>query len=342
MRRSTIVAVAALIVLLVAGGWFVLEQRSVSSDTDTRLIEITPGQSVRSIAATLRTAWLIRSADAFVLYAFLRGVSGTLQAGTYSLSPALSLSAIVNGIASGKAVSNETIIVIPEGWNSQEIGLYLEQKGLFPATDWNAAVATADIRSLLPDASFSVVSDKPATANLEGYLFPDTYRVYKRSTPAAIIGRMLANAQAKIGGELEAAMRSQGRTVFDVLTLSSIIEKEVKLEPDRRLAADVFFKRLRDGMPLQADATLTYILHKSSQELTADDLRFDSPYNTYRYRGLPPGPIGNPGLASIHATVFPELNPYYYFLTTPDGATVFSATLEEHNASRAKYLRSDQ
>ncbi len=334
--------VGILLLIFVIGGWFAFAQRPVSRDANTVVVEIASGQSVRSIAQKLKDARIIRNAQVLTVYVFLHGVSGKLQAGTYKLSPSMNLPTIVQGIAFGKAISNETIIQIPEGWNSEEIGSYLEKKGLFRAADWNAVISTTDIRSILPDATFSILSDKPATANLEGYLFPDTYRVFRHSTPADIIGRMLANAQAKIGGELETTIRQQGKTVFEILTLSSIIEKEIKTEPDRRLAADVFYKRMQAGIALQADATLTFILHKTSAELTTDDLKFDSPYNTYINRGLPPGPISNPGLVSIRSAVYPEPNPYYYFLTKDDGSAVFSTTLDEHNENKMKYLRSGQ
>lgn len=339
MTRFHAILIVLVILVLVAVGWFLLNQRSISRDTTPNPFDITSGQRVRSIAHALKQAKLIRNEQVFVFYVFLHGVSGKLQAGTYELSPSMNLPAIVKGIASGKAMSNELIIQIPEGWNSQQMGAYFQQKGLFSSADLDAAVATTDIHTLLPNALFSIISDKPATANLEGYLFPDTYRVFKNAKPADIINRMLANAQAKIGGELETAIHAQGKTVFQILTLASILEREVKTEQDRKLAADVFWKRISAGIGLQSDATIAYFTGKPINELTAADFAADSPYNTYKYRGLPIGPISNPGLISIRAAVYPQANPYYYFLTKDDGTAVFSVTLDEHNANKAKYLR---
>ncbi len=322
--------------------WFLRELRPVSPAATEQLFTIEKGQGVKQIARNLHDAGLIRSPFAFQLYAWGEGVSGSMQAGTYKLTPAMDVPAIMRGIVRGDAVSNEAIITIREGWTNREIGDYLEGQGLFSRDAWLQAVAVTDSRTLLPDFTFSVLSNKPADASLEGYLFPDTYRVYKNATPADVVKKMLQNAEAKLTDDLRAKVQAQGRALFEVLTLASIIEREVQSERDKKLVADVFAKRLRDGIPLQADATLTYLLGKATAALTAEDLALDSPYNTYRYAGLPPGPIGNPGLDAILAVLEPEPNPYYYFLSAPSGETIYSVTLEEHNENKAKYLRSGQ
>lgn len=340
MVRSRAVFIIGILLLVFAiGGWFAFAQRPVSRDTTTILIEIASGQPVRSIAQKLKDARIIRNTQVFSFYVVLHGVSGRLQAGTYTLSPSMNVPTIVQGIAFGKAVSNETIIQIPEGWNSEQMGAYFEQKRLFSATDWNVAVATTDIHTLLPNASFSILSGKPATVNLEGYVFPDTYRVFKRSTPANIINRMIANTQKKITGELIAGFTKQGLTIHQALTMASIVEKEARAPLDKKKIAGILYNRLALGMPLQSDVTVLYALRSAGTTVSSQDLQVDSPYNTYKNVGLPPGPINSPGLDALNAVANPEASNDYYFLAAPDGTVYYAKTLEEHNALKAKYLQ---
>lgn len=342
VRPHAVFIIGILLLIFAIGGWFAFTQRAVSRDTTTVLIEIAPGQSVRTIAQKLKDAKIIRNTQIFSFYVALHGVSGKLQAGTYKLSPSMNLPTIVQGIAFGKAVSNEIIIQVLEGWNSEQMGAYFEQKGLFSSADWNAAVATTDIHSLLPNASFSILSDKPATANLEGYLFPDTYRVFKHSTPADIINRMLANAQMKMTGELIAGFAQHGLTMHQALTMASIVEREARTPSDKKNVAGILYNRLALGMPLQSDVTVLYALRSASTTVSSQDLQVDSPYNTYKNIGLPPGPIDSPGLDSLNAVANPEASNDYYFLAAPDGTVYYAKTLEEHNALKAKYLHSGQ
>ena len=144
---------------------------------------------------------------------------------------------------------------------------------------------------------------------------------------------------SKLTAELRAEIKRQGKTIHEILTLASIIEKEVSSDKDRKLVADIFYKRLDAGVALQADSAVNYVTGKSTPRASAQDLAKESPYNTYRYRGLPPGPIASPGLSAILAAVYPTANPYWYFLTTPAGQAIYSKTFEEHVANKAKYLR---
>lgn len=297
------------------------------------------GEGAKGIGTHLKDAQLIRNRFVFELYVWSEGVSADLKAGDYQLSPAMDVATIVRLLKEGIATGNEVAITIPEGWSLRDIGSSLvNDKHLFEAEAWEQAAKTTDSRTIIPDKTFSFLSDKPSGATLEGYLFPDTYRVYRNAKPAEVIQKTLENFSAKVSEDRIAALHAQGKTLFDVLIIASIIEREVRTDSDRRLVADIFWKRLRDGMPLQSDATVNYLTGKKTTRPTLDDLAIDSPYNTYKYQGLPPGPINNPGLASILAAADPEPNPYYYFLTTDDGTTVFGRTLEEHNANRAKYL----
>lgn len=330
---------AALIVLSGIGGWlFFSSLGAVSADTVTEAFTITQGENTSAIATHLRVDGLIKSPFAFQLYIWVTGVAGRLQAGEYSLSPSMGAPTVARVLSQGKTEPREVTITIPEGWSTQQIGSYFADKGLFTKDAWVAAAQVADSRTILPGTTYGFLTDKPVGATLEGYLFPDTYRVFRDATPAEVVRKMLDNFGSKVTPELIAQIHSQGKTLFEDLTLASIVEKEVSGDADRRKVADVFLKRLRGGMPLQSDATVNYVTGKGTTRPSFGDLAVESPYNTYKHYGLPPGPIGNPGLSSILAVVNPEPNPYYYFLTTPEGDAIFGVTLEEHTANRAKYL----
>lgn len=333
-----LLAVAVFVVLAVGAGiWFLTQLDPVRRDAEPQLFTITSGEGVTAIAERLKSQGLVRNAFVFRAYLTLEGLARNLQAGEYQLAASNSTPQIAAALAEGRVVLNETIIQIPEGWSSAQIGQYLDaDKHLFPLEAWTQAVSVTDSRVILPDQTFDFLLDKPMTAPLEGYLFPDTYRVRNTAQPADVMNKMLQNFGSKVDANLRAAFQGRGLSTFQAVTLASIIEREVKTDADRHRVADIFLKRLQIGMPLQADATLTYIIGKTSAELTNEDLALDSPYNTYKYPGLPPGPIGNPGLATLRAVANPQPNPYYYFLTLSSGETLYAATLEEHNQNKLR------
>ncbi|MFA7663080.1 MAG: endolytic transglycosylase MltG, partial [Patescibacteria group bacterium] len=172
-----------------------------------------------------------------------------------------------------------------------------------------------------------------------GYIFPDTYHITTTATAEEIMDKALSNFGNKLTPELRAEIKAQGKTIYEIITLASIVENEVAKAEDMKIVAGIFWNRLDIGMGLQSDATINYITSGKTTRPTADDLKIDSPYNTYKYRGLPPGPIANPGIASIEAVINPTKTDYLYFLTTPDKQTIFSKTFEEHVAAKNKYLK---
>jgi len=183
--------------------------------------------------------------------------------------------------------------------------------------------------------------------NLEGFLFPDTYYFSFGFSGAEVVKKMKDNFDKKVNQEIREEIKRQGKTLFEIITMASMIEKEVRTLEDKKLVSGLLWKRLKTNMPLQVDATIAYILTKEGKgEWTFEEMRreiakardIDSPYNTYKYRGLPVGPISNPGLESILAAVYPEDSEYWYYLSTPEGETIFSKTLDEHNRARAKYF----
>ncbi len=232
-----------------------------------------------------------------------------------------------------------------EGWTVADIISDLDQKGV-------VARAEFEKQLLISAQDFEYLGEKPTTPNLEGYLFPDTYFFTKGGSAAQVINKILANTEAKIDGEILNRIKAQKRSIRDIIILASIVEKEVgrntstiskqdltTLKNEREIVAGIFKNRLDIGMPLQSDATLGYITKSKSPSATYKDLELDSPYNTYKYKGLPPGPISNPSLSAILAVVDYRDTDYLYFLSKPDGTAVYGRTLEEHNANKARYLR---
>lgn len=222
------------------------------------------------------------------------------------------------------AESREITVTIPEGLSVKQIGEILENAKLFPKDE------------------FIKIAQKD-----EGYLFPDTYRFYKSAKPEDVVLKMKENFNKKITSTkfLEVEPPKGGSTSQNVRALSevvitaSMLEEEVRSTKDRKIVAGILWKRLDQGMGLNVDAALTYILGRTSHELTVDDLKYDSPYNTYRYRGLPPTPISNPGLDAISAAAHPTLSKYFYYLTDKNGTVHYAVTLEEHALNKRKYLR---
>jgi UPF0755 protein len=174
--------------------------------------------------------------------------------------------------------------------------------------------------------------------NLEGYLFPDTYYFPIDVSGEEVVKIMRENFEKKIS-PYKKGIEKSGKTIQEIVIMASLIEKEVKTKKEKKLVSGILWKRLKNGIPLQVDATITYITGKKTTKIPLEDLQIDSPYNTYKYKGLPPAPICNPGLESILAALYPEESDYWYYLSTPEGKTLFFKTLEEHNLAKAKYLK---
>lgn len=343
--------IIALVVIAVLGSIFLWQAGYVfkGPGESPRVFIIEKGRGVVEIATDLKSEGLIKSKSLFAALAFVGGKHANLMAGAYELSPAMNTVEVLNKIASGDIINEELTVI--EGWDLRDIGWALENKGMFqaeevfeftgfPVIDYSKPNPLSPLRDFSDaELKFEFLQGKPKSIGLEGYLFPDTYQLARGESVSEVIEKMLSNFSKKITPELEEEIAKQGRTLFEVLTMASLLEKEVKTYGDRQVAAGLLWKRLRAGWPLQVDATLTYLTGKPSHELTKDDLSIDSLYNTYKYKGLPLGPICNPGLASIDAAVYYKDSPYWYYLTTPEGETIFSRTLQEHAVNKYKYLR---
>ncbi|PIT88368.1 MAG: endolytic transglycosylase MltG [Candidatus Magasanikbacteria bacterium CG10_big_fil_rev_8_21_14_0_10_36_32] len=246
----------------------------------------------------------------------------------------------------------EINIRIKEGWNLRQIADDWKNKGIVssteniynllgqPAYNYEMQGKTAPVLALANDSRWAeIFFDKPDDSSYEGYLFPDTYTIYQDSDLNEILEKIFENLESKITIEMRAEIKKQGKTIFEILNMASIVEKEAPDEKNMAMVADIFWRRLDEGMALQSCATVNYVTGKSLPAVSAADKAIDSQYNTYKYRGLPPGPISNPSLTAIKATIYPEKNNYVYFMSGSDGVIHYAKTLEEHNINVYKYLK---
>ncbi len=322
------------------------------SDTENKLFLIEQGESLFQISENLEKEEIIKNRFLFNFYVFLKGSQKNLQAGEYFLSPSMSIADIAQKIISGDII--EETITIPEGWNLRDIGWYFENKGMFqaeelfelvgfPLIDYSKVTDLPQPKDFSSDYDF--LKDKPKNISLEGYLFPDTYYIKEQRAESneqrleEIVRKMLDNFDKKLNQELRNEINQQGKTIFEIVTMASLLEKEVRIFEDKNIVSGILWKRLKNNIPLQVDATITYITGKKTTKVSKQETQIDSSYNTYKYGGLPLGPISNPGLETILAAVYPESSDYWYYLSTPEGETIFSKTLEEHNIAKAKYLK---
>lgn len=290
-----------------------------------KVVEIPPHQGAISIARRLALEDVIRSRLGFLLLTTLRGTAGSLKAGEYEIPKDANTVQILRFLEEGKVRLHP--VLFPEGGMVRELARVLEAEGLARAED---------VLRLSQDQNFTRKLGVEA-ASLEGYLFPDTYHFFKGLTIEEMLARMVHRLRVKVTTDLLARAEALGLTLHQLLILASIIEREAVVPDEMPLISAVFWNRLKREMPLQADPTVQYALGKGRQALTRDDLQVDSPFNTYRIRGLPPGPIASPGTAAIRAALNPAKVNYLYFVSMDERRHFFSTTLEEHNSAVARY-----
>lgn len=324
-RRWLVIAGAAL-VLLIVGVWYLRvvytnNLKPLSSSQQVKYFTVTPGSGVHQIGSELEEAGLIRNAYAFETYVRSKELHDKLQAGTYSLTPALSIQQIVAAMVSGDVAKN-LVTIVP--------GKRLDQiKTTFAKAGYDqAAIDAAFTASAYSD--HPVLASLPPGASLEGYLYPDSFQK-EASTPAQnVIRRSLDELQKRLTPELVAAFGARGLSVYQAITLASIVEQEVDNTTDQPIVAQVFLTRLARGVALGADATAGYASALASQPI---NVNIESPYNTRIHTGLPPGPIGTVTAAALAAVAHPANTLYLYFLSGDDKKTHFSMTQAEHEAA---------
>lgn len=282
-------------------------------------ITIVPGSSTTAIARHLATNNLIRSPLLFKLAARYRGIGTQLRAGTYELSRDMSLTRILDELKKGQ-IEYKTFTV-PEGLTAKTIAELWEESGLGKKDKFLEAMKSIEI----------LEKYLPKGISAEGYLFPDTYKFAKGSSAETVVHMMLTESDIRWTDTLAEEAKSLGFTRHQAITLASIIQREAGSEAEVPRIAGVFHNRLKNRWKLQADPTVLYALGDPNRLLTREDLKVNSPYNTYLHKGLPPGPIGNPGMASILGALRPEKTPYFFFVAIEKGKHHFSKTLDEHN-----------
>jgi UPF0755 protein len=328
-RRLTIIL---LVGLLIIGGATVAMRRvynqklqPVSNNQTTQLVTVGEGSTVDAIGQQLEKDGLIQSAWAFKLYVSTKQLRSNLQAGTYALSPSLSVSDIVTKLTSGK-IATDNITILP-GQRLDQIKASLINSGFKPE-DVEAALKASTY------VSNPALVDKPAEASLEGYIFPDSFQKNSGTNATLIVEKSLAEMQAALTPDIRAAFAKQGLSTYQGIVLASIVEKEVSKPVDRQQVAQVFLSRLRQDMMLGSDVTAFYGSILDGKE---PSVNYDSPYNTRKHKGLPPTPISNVSLGSLKAVAYPANTDWLFFVSGDDGTTHFSKTLEEHDALSKQY-----
>lgn len=344
MKTTKVIVIVIVIVLVISAGWiFKILFISQSGLGLTKSFVIQDGEGVHQISRELKQDGLIDNSYIFESYVWYCQAGAKILAGEHEIKDNWSVRQLVNALTSGNDLQNEEAIRVIEGWNLNDLSDYFDKNGLIAKADFFKLVGyPAKSNNQIPAewaSQYPFLQAIPPGVSLEGYLFPDTYRIYKIAKPEEIIKKMLDNFQLKAWPQISQGLSAKKMTPNDILTLASILEKEAKTLPDKKAVAGVYYNRLKIGMALQADPTVNYITGKQTDRPSLDDLKSNNLYNTYKYPGLPPGPICNPGLDSIMAAVYPGKSDYLYFINTPDGKLIFAKTLQEHQANRAKYLK---
>ncbi|MFA6466329.1 MAG: endolytic transglycosylase MltG [Patescibacteria group bacterium] len=316
--------------LAVAFWFFILVINGNGSDEKTFVIR--EGQGVNEISQELYDVNLIKNKFVFETWLWLKKSEGKIIAGVYQMPKDISIRHLSNLLMIGPGQAQYAVTLL-EGWTRELMKDTLEAAEIDADRFIKLSSQASDWQGI-----YDFLADAPSEASLEGYIFPDTYFVDKATSEEDLIKKTLNNFDRKLNQDFRDEIKKQGKTIFEVVTLAAIIEREVPNKEDKKMIADIFLKRLVAGIGLQSDATVNYVTGKGLAQPSYDDLQIDSPYNTYKYRGLPPGPIANPGLDSIEAVIYPTKNDYYYFLTTKEGEVIYSIDYEEHLDNKAKYL----
>ncbi len=309
-------------------------------------IEIKSGWGLVKIADELESNRVIKSSFVFEVYAWLAGKEKIFQAGNYVFNSGIKIPEIIKMLESGEVLRNEASITIPEGYNIYQIAEKLENAGLGKKSNFlNLILKPQNFNEKYAFLNCDKTGVYGCPKNLEGYLFPDTYIFDKNTTLQMVIGKFLDNFKNKAIKDLSYSIYQSGKSLYEIIIMASLIEKEVKTFEDMEIVSGILWKRLDNNVALQVDASVAYAkcavkpINCKIEPPLIEDLKIKSPYNTYLYQGLPVAAISNPGLLAIKAAISPKKSDYWYYLTAKDGKTIFSKTLEEHNRNRAKYLQ---
>ena len=326
MRTTLISSFWGLLALIwiILGLLYFQASRPMSGDNELQIFNVIPGMTLKKVSQELSRQNLIRSAIAFQAIALIQDKQKLIMIGEYNVSPSMLPADILQRITSGKTVLYP--VTIPEGYRITEIANLLEKQDL------------ADKDTFLQQTKNMELVTGISADSLEGYLFPETYHFGKFTAEKTIVKKMVETFKERaLKKEFLKRAREIGFTYHEIITLASLIEKETGKDSERKQISSVFHNRLKKNMRLQTDPTVIYAIENFDGNIRKRDLKIDSPYNTYRYKGLPPGPIASPGLKSIVASLYPAKTSNLYFVSRQDGSHQFSATLNEHNRAVQKF-----
>jgi UPF0755 protein len=341
VNKKIILAIVIILIAALAGiaGYVRGSLQPVPAASQPVRVLVPPGTSSELVAQTLEEQGLIRSARMFVYYLKFKEQGAKFQAGEYEMPPGMTLDAIIDMLNKGLIVKELGVkLTVPEGFTAAQIADKVSQQfGTDPALFMQAAEQyngyTAQVYTYIPQ-------DPQLRHRLEGYLFPETYEWKKDIKPEDMIDKMMLELDHKLPAlpdNWQQTLAARGQTFHQMMTIASLIEREVVLDEERPLVSGVIQNRLQKGMPLQIDATIQYMFDKPKERLFEKDLQLESPYNTYLHSGLPPGPIASPSLASIRAAIFPAESKYLFYVTKKDGSKghLFAETFEQHQQNIA-------
>ena len=334
---NKILSLIGIIIVFILCYGYKIVQEPLGNSIELKIFTVETGETAKRIANNLEEEQIIKDSSVFLLYLYMTNNSKSIQAGEYLLSPQMNTIDIAKIITKGE--TNEEKITILEGWDINDIANYFEEKGISTKEEVYALTGYPreinNNNELIKDFDL----DKSDNLSLEGYIFPDTYNISSGDTAETIILKAVSNWDRKITDELKEEIENQNKTIFEIITMASIIEKEAKTLEDKKNVSSVFWKRIEAGIGLQSCPTVLYSLGEEKTQVSTEDTQVDSPYNTYKYKGLPLGPISNPGMDSIIAAIYPNQTNYWYFLSDTEGNLHFSRTLEEHNQNKYIYLK---
>lgn len=334
MRKRMLIASSIVILCsLILGSLYLYIENLATINSGENYIVIKKNSTLQGIAKQLQEGQIIKSEDTFIYVAKIKGVKGSIEGGKFIIKPKTKLKDLILRLESGK--SEFKVITIPEGYTLYQIASKLEENNLV-----NKEEMLKEKLDVLKDNTF-ILKKKDVYHELEGYLFPDTYYMPNEAKAHEIINIMVDRFKFVFSEEYKAKAKELALDVNEVVTIASLIEREAANDSERSRIAGVIYNRLKKGMLLQVDAAVIYANtegKKNIDKVYYSTLKINSKYNTYLYKGLPPGPIASPGKASIEAALYPEKNEYLYYVAKGDGH-VFSKTYEEHLSNVKKYIK---
>lgn len=309
------------------------------TNKESYTFQISEGETLYETTKILEEEGIIKSASLLRKYLSFKNLDKKVHVGFFTVNAPITIASVAQSFDT--PTYDERSITILPGWNLRDIAKYFEQQDIMSQKKFIKLVGqTAVTKTKREKFDSFIIKDLSKNLSLEGYLAPDTFRFFVDDKPEEIIKKLLDHRSAQFTDQMLADIKSQDKTIHQIMTMASIIEREVRGTEDRKKVSDIFWRRVNAGWGMQADSTVHYLTGTNGSVFTSKtDRDIDSPWNTYKYRGLPPGPISMPSVDSIMAAIYPVKNDAWYFITTFDGEVKYAKTLAEHNANVQKYLR---